>query len=104
MQIKQKKKKILIIAAHPDDEVLGCGGTIAYLSDSGHEVNLLTLSDGVSSRNHTLKDIEDRKHALIESSKILGINKIFQEDFPDNKFEKSNNKLEILPSDTVLFL
>ena len=33
-------KNILVIAAHPDDEVLGCGGTIAKLADTGHKVNV----------------------------------------------------------------
>ena len=43
-------KKVLIFAAHPDDEVLGCGGTIAYHRKKGHEVGVCYLSEGVSSR------------------------------------------------------
>lgn len=41
---------ILVVAAHPDDEVLGCGGTIARHTEAGDRVHLLFLADGVSSR------------------------------------------------------
>mgnify|MGYP004498141069 CR=1 FL=1 len=42
--------KILVIAAHPDDEVLGCGGTMAKLAADGCEVNVLIVTDGSSSQ------------------------------------------------------
>ena len=41
---------VLIIAAHPDDEVLGCGGTIARLSHEGARVSILILAQGLTSR------------------------------------------------------
>ncbi len=43
-----KKNKILIIAAHPDDEILGCGGTIKKLVMKGFKVKTLILTKGVS--------------------------------------------------------
>jgi LmbE family N-acetylglucosaminyl deacetylase len=43
-------RTVLVIAAHPDDEVLGCGGTIARLSQKGHRVIAAILSEGVTSR------------------------------------------------------
>ena len=43
------KKKILIIAAHPDDEALGCGGTIIKLKEKC-EIFTIFMTDGVSSR------------------------------------------------------
>ena len=46
-----KKKKILIFAAHPDDEVIGCGGTIAKLKKNGNEIFVCFVADGESSRN-----------------------------------------------------
>ena len=45
-----KKQRVLIFAAHPDDEVLGCGGTIAYHRSVGDDVGVCYLSEGVSSR------------------------------------------------------
>ena len=48
-------KKILVLAAHPDDETLGCGGTIHRLNNEGHEIQLLTFTDGEGSRGITKK-------------------------------------------------
>ena len=45
-----KGKKILVVAAHPDDEVLGCGATLAKAIDSGCEVHVLFVGEGISAR------------------------------------------------------
>ena len=86
-------KNILIIAAHPDDEVLGCGGTMAKLSNEGHRVYTLILGEGVTSRD-TRRDRNIRKSDLIKlkkqaarANKILGVTKTFLFDFPDNRFD-----------------
>ncbi len=42
---------ILIVAAHADDEALGCSGTIAKHVASGDKVHVLFMTDGVSARN-----------------------------------------------------
>ena len=41
---------VLVVAAHPDDEVLGCGATIARHAAAGERVHLLILADGVGAR------------------------------------------------------
>lgn len=48
--IFEEDTRILVVAAHPDDEVLGCGGTIVRARDLGIEVAILFLGEGVSSR------------------------------------------------------
>jgi len=81
-------KKILVIASHPDDEVLGCGATIAKLNKIGYKVFVLILSKGKNSRDLVTKDdFKILNQEIQKSSKILGIKKLINLDFPDNKFD-----------------
>jgi len=79
---------VLIVAAHPDDEVLGCGGTIARHADAGATVDILFLADGLSSRGAaTTADIEERSQAAIAAAEILGAQPPRFLTFPDNRMD-----------------
>lgn len=80
---------ILVVAAHSDDEVLGCGGTIAKLANQGHKISVLFMTDGVSSRSETTKKsmIKKRKFNSERAADILGISKLTQLNFPDNRMD-----------------
>lgn len=80
------RNKVLIVAAHSDDEVLGCGGTIAKLANQGNEVAVIFMTNGVSSRHEKdeLIKIQERKLHSEHAAKILGISQITQFDYPDN--------------------
>ena len=58
-------KKIFVVAAHPDDEILGCGGTLLKHIDNGDKVYILFVSEGVSGRY----DKKDSKKCTIEIKK-----------------------------------
>ena len=81
---------ILIIVAHPDDEVLGCGGTIAKLSHD-YDIYTLILGEGITSRDipneEKKEELKELKKQSDEANKILGVKKVFFEDFPDNRFD-----------------
>ena len=79
-------KKILVVAAHPDDEVLGCGGTIARYVREGYNAYVVFMTDGVSSRKETSiqNEIKNREKSAILASQILGIELVEILDFPDN--------------------
>jgi N-acetylglucosamine malate deacetylase 1 len=85
--------KHLIIVAHPDDEVLGCGATIAKWSKSGEEVHILIMAEGSTSRDHTRnrKAHKDELSALAKSAhlagEILGASSVKLLDFPDNRMD-----------------
>lgn len=82
--------KILVVAAHPDDEVLGCGGTIAKLAKK-NDVYVVILGEGVTSRNIAEKEKKDDLDSLrldaFEANKKLGVKKVFLESLPDNRFD-----------------
>jgi LmbE family N-acetylglucosaminyl deacetylase len=81
-------QKILIIAAHPDDEVLGCGGTIAAQTSQGNSVQVMFLADGVSSRGGKAStELQRRHHAAHTAAELLGIESVSFADFPDNQLD-----------------
>lgn len=84
-------KKALIVVAHPDDEVLGMGGTIAKLTEKGIETHLLIVTDGSSSQYRDAADvnsiIEKKKGETRESCAILGIRSVTYGDLPDMKLD-----------------
>jgi LmbE family N-acetylglucosaminyl deacetylase len=86
-------KSTLIIVAHPDDEVLGCGGTIAKMTSEGVNVHVAFLADGVFSRESGQKDqnieLKHRRAAAQQACDMLGVKTVSFSDFPDNKMDVS---------------
>ena len=84
-------KKVLVIAAHPDDEILGMGGTIAKRVSKGDEVALLIVTDGSTAQyrnNPKLKEIiENKKRETENAANIVGISRIYYGDLPDMKLD-----------------
>ena len=83
-----KNNKILIIAAHPDDEILGCGGTISKLKKE-NEIYVIFMTNGVSSRGKKKsKEIKERKNSSLKLFEYLSIPKPIFFNFPDNQMDK----------------
>ena len=96
-----KKEKILVIAAHPDDEVLGCGGTIARHADTGDQVNVLIMAEGATSRQLQRDRVQasEELSALEEAAKtagtILGAAGVELLNLPDNRLD-SLDRLDLI--------
>ncbi len=84
---------ILVVVAHPDDEVLGCGGTIAKHHQKGDLVHTLILAEGATSRDETRNrekrqtELSELAQAAQKAGEVLGINSLKLADFPDNRLD-----------------
>ena len=80
--------RILVIAAHPDDEVLGCGATLALAADAGASVHVAFLADGVFSRTDGEQlELQRRREAARKACAIIGVRTIDFGDYPDNRMD-----------------
>jgi LmbE family N-acetylglucosaminyl deacetylase len=81
-------RRVLVVAAHADDEVLGCGGTIARHVAEGDAVHAIFMADGVTSRTNTAAgDLERRLAAARQAHKILGLQRVEYLELPDNSMD-----------------
>ena len=84
-------ERVFVIAAHPDDEALGCGGTLAKLVDQGAKVHVAFIADGVHSRDGGTAawqaELTARRDAAHHACDILGVSSVTFGDFPDNRLD-----------------
>lgn len=78
---------ILVVAAHTDDEALGCAGTIARHVAEGDQVHLLFMTDGVSSRDALDNAAKARHKAAQLAAQVLGVSSSTNLNFPDNRMD-----------------
>jgi LmbE family N-acetylglucosaminyl deacetylase len=89
-----KNKQILVIAAHPDDELLGQGATIHKLSNEFNcTCRAVILGEGLTSRSEERdrekweKELKEHRACIHEAADIIGYNTVEIYDFPDNRFD-----------------
>ncbi len=86
-------KKILVVAAHPDDELIGLGGTIRRLADEGKEIHAIILAEGITSRAEkreeaNFDELKELRKDAQKAAEIIGYSSIEFHDFPDNRMDK----------------
>lgn len=87
------RKTILVVAAHPDDEILGVGGTIARHHDAGDRVHILIVAAGAASRTadgdaaNVSEEIAALQTAAGEAAAILGAEPPRFAGMPDNRLD-----------------
>jgi LmbE family N-acetylglucosaminyl deacetylase len=79
---------VLVIAPHPDDESLGCGGTIAQYTQAGAIVELVVVSDGAALDEHgqaRANLVDERQQETKAATAVLGISRAEALGFPDGQ-------------------
>ena len=83
---------VLVVAAHPDDEILGCGATAARLVQEGRDVYFAIMGEGITSRHHQREAADAGQlsqlhlHAQAAAAKI-GVKNVFLHKLPDNRLD-----------------
>ena len=92
---------VLVVAAHPDDEVIGCGGTIASHADAGDQVQVLIVAEGATSRqqqrdrSQATGELSALAQAAQQAGAILGAQGVELVDLPDNRLD-SLDRLDLI--------
>jgi LmbE family N-acetylglucosaminyl deacetylase len=94
-------KKILVVAAHPDDEILGCGGTLAMHVKRGDEVHVVIMAEGVTSRGRQ-RNIDTRRGELDDladvarnANALLGAVSVVLHGLADNRMD-AMDRLDVI--------
>ena len=88
-------KTVLVIAAHPDDEILGSGGTIKRLVNSGYRVISVIVAKGRKEEEHHIKPF------ILKANKQIGVEEVLFLEFPNLLLEtiplhEINKSIEVL--------
>jgi LmbE family N-acetylglucosaminyl deacetylase len=94
MELMFKDKKIMLVVAHPDDELLGLGATMNKLiSKYNCKVKVVILGEGITSRSDARdvklweKELATHKQNIQNAAKAIGYHEVKTYDFPDNRFD-----------------
>jgi len=90
-------KRVLVIAAHADDEAFGCSGTMLRHVAEGDEVHEIFMTNGVGARNEGDSKIAERLSMASKAAEVIGVTSVESHDFPDNRMD-SVPLLEIVQS------
>ena len=90
-------RNILVIAAHPDDEILGCGATIRKHADAGDRIQTHILAEGITSRGEkdAAAQLEHLHNQALKANAALGVTDVTLHQLPDNRMD-SLPRLEVI--------
>lgn len=106
-----KNKRIMVVVAHPDDEVLGIGGAINYLVNLGAIIKVVILGEGLTSRSNNRdvskykNELNFHKNDIIKAKKHLGYQELSTYNLPDNRFDTIPllEIIKIIENEKILF-
>ena len=95
-------KKVIIISAHPDDEVLGCGGTLLKHHEQGDSIYWIIGTNVFEKEGFTRQRVESRQIEIAKISEEIGVSKVFKLDYPTMSLN-STNLLTLIPKISEIF-
>ena len=91
-----QNKKVLVVVAHPDDELLGLGGTLHRLVFDAHaQVHVVILGEGITSRaipsdSEREECLRIHRENILQAQRCIGYQTVSLHRFPDNRFDNVN--------------
>lgn len=95
-------KSIVIVSAHPDDEVLGAGGTILKHADAGDHIYWVIVTEINETIGFTAERVRSRQDEIVEAGRRLGVRKTFYLGYPTMSLT-SSSLLTLVPSISSVF-
>jgi methionyl-tRNA formyltransferase/LmbE family N-acetylglucosaminyl deacetylase len=81
------RQRVLCVVAHPDDETLGVGGTLALHAEAGSEVTVLVMSEGEVEKLTSTPRCRTRRECALQAAEVIGVCDVVFHDFPDQRLE-----------------
>jgi methionyl-tRNA formyltransferase/LmbE family N-acetylglucosaminyl deacetylase len=81
------RQRVLCVVAHPDDETLGVGGTLALHAEAGSEVTVLIMSEGETEKLESTPRCRTRRECALQAADAMGVAEVIFHDFPDQRLD-----------------
>jgi LmbE family N-acetylglucosaminyl deacetylase len=81
------RQRVLCVVAHPDDETLGVGGTLALHAEAGSEVTVLIMSEGEVEKLESTPRCGTRRECALQAADAMGVSHVLFHDFPDQRLD-----------------
>lgn len=102
MSNKNYAKNIIVIAPHPDDETLGCGGTILKHKADGDRVACVFITNITEAQGYSAQKIQERQGEIEQVSKLYGFDSVFKLNYPTTTLD-STALLKLVPDISKIF-
>ena len=94
--------KVIVISAHPDDEILGCGGTLLKHKTNGDELFWIIVTNVLENHGFSQKRIETRQQEIEMVKNMLGVSLVYKLNYPTMGLD-SNSINKMIPQISDIF-
>lgn len=94
--------KVVVISAHPDDEIIGCGGTLLKHKDNGDEIFWIIITNVFENQGFSKQCVESRQQEIEKVKSMIGFSSVHKLDYPTMSLD-SNSINKMIPQISTLF-